>query len=85
MKATSSCICNQCGKNKEGVQTGLCIHCGRFGKTNRQLALSWIYSLDIDEQTDLCIKYNDICHLHGRLVSSLTGSEIEKIWKQEFE
>lgn len=30
-------ICNQCGKPKEGTQTGLCLHCGRFGKTDSEL------------------------------------------------
>lgn len=27
----STCMCNQCGKEKKGVPTGLCTHCGRFG------------------------------------------------------
>ena len=30
-------ICNQCGKPKEGTQTGLCLHCGKFGKTDSEL------------------------------------------------
>lgn len=27
-------ICNQCGKDKDGIVTGLCNHCGKFGQTN---------------------------------------------------
>lgn len=50
---------------------------------SRETALVWFKSFDEDGQTDLCIKYNDICKLNGRLASSLTGREIEEIWKKE--
>jgi len=26
--------CNWCGKEKNGVETGICEHCGRFGKSS---------------------------------------------------
>ena len=52
-------------------------------KSTRELALEWVKTLDIDTQIDLCIKYNDICKLHGRLMSNLTGREIEEIFLKE--
>lgn len=66
-----------------------CIKCKDCGhswvpeKSTTELALEWVKTLDIDEQIDLCIKYNDICKLHGRLMSNLTGREIEEIYKSE--
>lgn len=29
-------ICSHCNKEKEGTPTGLCLHCGRFGKASTQ-------------------------------------------------
>ena len=51
--------------------------------STRDQAMSWKNTLDIDTQIDLCIKYNDVCKLHGRLMSNLTGREIEEIWRKE--
>lgn len=51
--------------------------------STREQAMAWKNTLDIDTQIDLCIKYNDVCKLHGRLMSNLTGREIEEIWKKE--
>ena len=68
-----------CGKEKEGVQTGICNHCGRFGKTNRELALEWWNNHSNDwkrRRTDDYFGYME------RLYKSLTDQEIEEIWKQ---
>jgi len=51
--------------------------------SSKEQALAWKETLDIDTQIDLCIKYNDICNLHGRLMSNLTDREIEQIWRKE--
>lgn len=51
--------------------------------STREQAIAWKNTLDIDTQIDLCIKYNDICKLHGRLMSNLTGREIEEIFLKE--
>ena len=51
--------------------------------STREQAIAWKNTLDIDTQIDLCIKYNDICKLHGRLMSKLTGREIEEIYNKE--
>ena len=52
-------------------------------ESTREQAIAWKNTLDIDTQIDLCIKYNDVCKLHGRLMSKLTGREIEEIYNKE--
>jgi len=51
--------------------------------STREQAIAWKNTLDIDTQIDLCIKYNDVCKLYGRLMSNLTGREIEEIYNKE--
>ena len=74
-------ICNWCYKPKNGVQTGLCNHCGRFGKTDRELSMGWWNNLpDTTTKQNLCNKmYPD------RMESSLTGREIQILWDKHAE
>jgi|GEM_PF-5251964 hypothetical protein len=51
-------------------------------KSTRKQAMKWWNKQDEDYKIDLCIHYNDICKLHGRIPSSLTGREVEIIWRQ---
>lgn len=68
-------ICNQCGKEKEGTQVGLCSQCGRFGKTNRELALKWWYELG-DGIGEMADKYHKGCE-------TIQQFQIEEIWEKE--
>lgn len=81
-KTKETCICNICGKEKNGVSTGLCNHCGRFGKRTRELALEWWASLNEETQIDLQYQYKSPCR-HPLNAVGLTGREIEEIWKNE--
>lgn len=72
-------ICNICGKEKEGVQTGLCSHCGKFGKTDMEIAMFWWNNLSSLAKTQMCDTHTEI--LFGvRRWETLSGSEIEKIY-----
>jgi len=76
-------ICNNCYKEKEGVQTGVCNHCGKFGKTNRELAMNWWNNL-------ISARKTEICDINTWLVGSirrhetLTGNEIEQLFNKEY-
>jgi hypothetical protein len=77
-------VCIHCNKEKKGIQTSICNHCGRFGKTDRELAMIWWnnlsdISIQMPSKSYLCEKY----HGNMRIHKSLTGSEIEKIWNIE--
>lgn len=73
---TEQVICNQCNQPKEGRAEGLCNHCGRFGKTSRQLAMAWWNNLpESIVQQDFTNRYYPERHW-----KSLTGREIEKIF-----
>jgi hypothetical protein len=77
-------VCIHCNKEKKGIQTSICNHCGRFGKTDRELAMIWWNNLYNTQLETYCKKY--FCEkYHGnmRTYESLTGSEIEKIWNIE--
>ena len=75
-------ICNLCGKEKEGIQTGLCNHCGRFGKTDRELALEWWNTLPRYDMDKEC-KEIYAQRYYQRSAGLITGLEIEEIWKKE--
>jgi len=68
-------ICNRCNKEKEGIQTGLCNNCGKFGKTDRELAIEWWNSLG-DNIGEIADKYNRGCE-------TITNKQIEEIWIRE--
>lgn len=51
--------------------------------STRQKALVWWNSIEPDWRVDYCIYHNDKLNLKGRTPSSLTGREIEEIWKNE--
>lgn len=76
--------CNWCQKPKKGLETGLCEHCHRFGISDRQKALTWWNGLSryshesCDSKESLCNKYHP-----ERFFNTLTGREIEEIWKKE--
>lgn len=53
----SKVICNHCNKEKRGVQTGVCNHCGRFGLSDHDIAKRWFLSLSDEEQLSLKKKY----------------------------
>jgi hypothetical protein len=74
-------ICNMCGSFKTGTQEGLCSNCGRFGKTNRELALEWWNSFYY--HTKECQALTDEYFDTARHFDTLTGMEIEQIWKRE--
>jgi len=50
---------------------------------NREAALQWWNSIEPDWKVDYCIYHNDKLNLKGRTPSSLTGREIEEIYKSE--
>jgi ribosomal protein L37E len=70
--------CNHCNKEKNGVQTGLCNHCGRFGKNNRELALEWWNNLPTwgisSKEYYMGLHYSD---------DNVTDERIEEIWIKE--
>jgi hypothetical protein len=53
--------------------------------SRREQAIAWWNKLEQDEKMDLCMHYDWSLKLLGRLASSLTGREIEAIWKEEVE
>jgi len=57
--------------------------CWEKVNSTREQAITWWDSIDPDLRVDFCIYYNDKLNLSGRLPSSLTGREIEEIWKNE--
>jgi hypothetical protein len=77
---TEQVICNQCNLPKEGRAEGLCNHCGRFGKTNRQLAMSWWNNLASLQKTQKCDTNTELLGSIRRW-ETLTGREIEKIFE----
>lgn len=70
--------CNYCNKEKEGIQTGLCNHCGKFGKRDQELALEWWNKLPKSFRIAFCAE-----NYRKRGKSSLTDSKIEEIWSNE--
>jgi hypothetical protein len=73
-----SITCNRCNKEKNGIQTGLCEHCGKFGKTDFELAQEWWYELDVIKQISLTRNYLDIDSC-----DNLNRFEIHLIWFNE--
>jgi ribosomal protein L37E len=73
-------ICNQCGKPKNGVQTELCNHCGRFGKNNTELAKAWWnhYVLIENYRNYLARKY------FKKAAKELNSQQILIIWQEQF-
>lgn len=65
-----------------------CIKCTSCGhswipeKSTRELALEWWGNLSLKQQS-IAIKNSDLIVKETRLISSLTGREIEEIWKKE--
>lgn len=46
-------ICDHCGQPKRGVKTGLCNHCGRFGKSENEDALREARILEFFKDKDI--------------------------------
>ena len=78
----SKIICNQCNLPKNGIQTGFCNHCGKFGKTNRELSLQWWRDLDSPSQLKYWRGYQGITFTPSHSPEQLTGREIQVIWKK---
>jgi hypothetical protein len=77
LKKNNKITCWYCGTEKK-VQTGICEKCGKFGKTNREIALYWWKSLEIYQQMNFANNYftkDDSCNL--------TDNEIEEIYLKE--
>ena len=72
-------VCNLCGREKEGIKTGLCNHCGRFGLTDRELAMRWWNPLSSEEKTRIC-EINRQYVGYPRRWETLTGYEIHNLW-----
>lgn len=92
-------ICNWCNKLKNGVSTGLCNHCGRFGKTESELKrvfnpkrgrqdllLNLLYNIVNNKHVQEHFDWNAIKAQKGASLSiEQAVSEYDKIWKEEIE
>lgn len=58
----------------------ICNQCGKFGFTNRELAMKWWNNLVSPQKTQICDTHTELIGSIRRW-ETLTGREIELLWK----